>query len=370
MTQVSLQRDQNHVPVLGGVYDDGSNTIAPLAINSTNGRLKVTAIIASGGSGVLSINGDTTAAQLITSGTAGTDVAVSTASGTTTINIPSASAANRGALISADWTTFNNKQVALVSGTNIKTVNSTTLLGAGDLAVGTVTAIGVTTANGVSGSSSGGTTPNLTITLGAITPTTVNALTLTSQAVGFTIAGGTISKTLTVPLDASVSGTNTGDQNLFSSIPVATQTTVTANSTTTALTFAAGSGMSITTDNGTKTITFTSTTTGGITWSAITADQTATVNNGYLANKGTLLTLTLPTTSAVGTTVRIAGMNAGLWKVAQAAGQYIKYGNQATTVGVTGSLASVLTYDAVEIICIVADTGWVVTSSIGNITVA
>ncbi len=38
---------------------------------------------------------------------------------------------------------------------------------------GTVTAIGITTANGVSGSSSGGATPNLTITLGAITPSSV-----------------------------------------------------------------------------------------------------------------------------------------------------------------------------------------------------
>lgn len=38
------------------------------------------------------------------------------------------------------------------------------------------------------------------------------ALTLTPLSVGFTIAGGTTSKTLTVPLDATVSGTNTGDQ--------------------------------------------------------------------------------------------------------------------------------------------------------------
>lgn len=38
-----------------------------------------------------------------------------------------------------------------------------------------VTSIGVTTANGVSGSSSGGTTPSLTITLGAITPSSVAA---------------------------------------------------------------------------------------------------------------------------------------------------------------------------------------------------
>lgn len=77
---------------------------------------------------------------------------------------------------------------------------------------GTVTSVSVTTANGVSGSvATATTTPAITLTLGAITPSTVNGLTLTAQATGFTIAGGTTSKTLTVAADASVSGTNTGD---------------------------------------------------------------------------------------------------------------------------------------------------------------
>jgi hypothetical protein len=77
---------------------------------------------------------------------------------------------------------------------------------------GTVTSVSVTTANGVSGTvATATTTPAITLTLGAITPSTVNGLTLTSQATGFTIAGGTTSKTLTVAADASVSGTNTGD---------------------------------------------------------------------------------------------------------------------------------------------------------------
>lgn len=49
---------------------------------------------------------------------------------------------------------------------------------------------------------------------GMLSATKFNALTLTAIATGFTIAGGTTSKTLTVPLDASVSGTNTGDQSL------------------------------------------------------------------------------------------------------------------------------------------------------------
>lgn len=46
----------------------------------------------------------------------------------------------------------------------------------------------------------------------ALTGKTYNGLTLTSLATGFSVAGGTSSKTLTVPNTASVSGTNTGDQ--------------------------------------------------------------------------------------------------------------------------------------------------------------
>jgi hypothetical protein len=60
--------------------------------------------------------------------------------GTTSISLDytngqSASGSTKGYLTSADWTTFNNKQAALVSGTNIKTINGVSILGAGDLAV-------------------------------------------------------------------------------------------------------------------------------------------------------------------------------------------------------------------------------------------
>jgi hypothetical protein len=83
--------------------------------------------------------GTVTSVAALTLGTTGTDLSSTVATGTTTpvitLNVPTASAANRGALSSADWSTFNGKQAALVSGTNIKTVNSTTLLGSGDIAV-------------------------------------------------------------------------------------------------------------------------------------------------------------------------------------------------------------------------------------------
>ena len=51
----------------------------------------------------------------------------------------------------------------------------------------------------------------VTPVLGVATATSINGLSPTAAATGFTIAGGNASKTLIVPLDASVSGTNTGD---------------------------------------------------------------------------------------------------------------------------------------------------------------
>jgi hypothetical protein len=48
----------------------------------------------------------------------------------------------------------------------------------------------------------------------ALTNKTINGITPTSAANGFTLAGGTASKTLTVNNNATVSGTNTGDQTI------------------------------------------------------------------------------------------------------------------------------------------------------------
>lgn len=50
-----------------------------------------------------------------------------------TLSISQATTSTDGYVSSTDWNTFNNKQAALVSGTNIKTVNSTSLLGSGNI---------------------------------------------------------------------------------------------------------------------------------------------------------------------------------------------------------------------------------------------
>lgn len=131
----------------------------------------------------------------------------------------------------------------------------------------------------------------------------------------------------------------------------------------------AGSAGQVLTSQGGGSTAMTWSSASGLTWTAVTVNATFTVNTGTLANKGTLLSMALPTTSAVGDVVAIAGMNAGLWKITQAASQQIHFGNQNTTSGTGGSLASVLTYDAVYLVCSVANLEWVVINSMGNITV-
>ena len=69
--------------------------------------------------------GTVTSVGALTLGTSGTDLSSTVANGTTTpvitLNVPTASASNRGVLSSADWTTFNNKgngTVTSVTGTS------------------------------------------------------------------------------------------------------------------------------------------------------------------------------------------------------------------------------------------------------------
>jgi hypothetical protein len=75
--------------------------------------------------GVNAINGLTAQVQNLATGTAGTDFGISSTGSTHTFNLPTASAANRGALSSADWSTFNGKQNSIgltTVGTNLATL--------------------------------------------------------------------------------------------------------------------------------------------------------------------------------------------------------------------------------------------------------
>lgn len=105
-------------------------------------------------------------------------------------------------------------------------------------------------------------------------------------------------------------------------------------------------------------------------WTALTTTTvSAAVNNGYIATGGSLQTFTLPVTSAVGDIIEIAGSGTGGWKLAQNASQNARYGNTITATGTGGSLASTAQGDTLRGVCSVANTSWVILSSVGNLTV-
>lgn len=128
-------------------------------------------------------------------------------------------------------------------------------------------------------------------------------------------------------------------------------------------------GVTVAGNPGTSTLTI-SVSGSGISWhEVLTPTQTMAVNNGYIANNAGVVTLTLPAVAAFGDVVQVGGKGAGGWSIAQNAGQTIHYGVLDTTTGAGGSLSSIRRYDTVELICITANTDFLVLSGIGNLTV-
>jgi hypothetical protein len=82
------------------------------------------------GPGYTTNTGTVTSVASLTLGTTGTDVSSTVTNGTTTpvitLNIPTASASNRGALSSTDWVAFNAKQAAITGGATTITSSNLT----------------------------------------------------------------------------------------------------------------------------------------------------------------------------------------------------------------------------------------------------
>jgi hypothetical protein len=127
------------------VANGGTGTATPALVAGTNVTITGTwpnqTINASGGGGG---SGTVTSVAALTLGTTGTDLSSTVATGTTTpvitLNVPTASATNRGALSAADWTAFNNKGSGTVTSVaTAGTVNGLTLTGGPITSSGTVT---------------------------------------------------------------------------------------------------------------------------------------------------------------------------------------------------------------------------------------
>jgi hypothetical protein len=107
------------------VYVDCSGKT--LTLHTENGNLAE--VVTTFSTGISALNGLIAQVQFLATGVTGTDFNINSTTATHTFNLPTASASNRGALSSADWTTFNGKQNAITL-TTTGTSGAATLVGA------------------------------------------------------------------------------------------------------------------------------------------------------------------------------------------------------------------------------------------------
>ena len=108
---------------------------------------------------------------------------------------------------------------------------------------------------------------------------------------------------------------------------------------------------------------------GGMTYTTISASGTLAVNTGYFCTGGAALSLALPAVSAVGNVIAVALDGSTSWTITQGSGQSIRIGAGVTTTGAGGSIASTSVGDYLELVCEIANTRWFAKPPFGDLTV-
>jgi len=330
---VAIRTDENktyiHNGGSAGTMADWTEMVSPTdAVTSVNGETGVVVLdtddVSEGSLNLYYTEARVSANVDVAANTAARHVAVTLNASATTggmslsgqeISNQAATGAQNGYLTSTDWTTFNNKQGAL--------------------------------------------------TLGDLTETTSTLLTITGGT------GAVVGAGLTIEVDDDLSQYDNSVSEFISESDLAVDGQLfignTSTGKSTVATLTAGSGISVTNGNGSITIA----STGSETWTEVTGTtQAMTANNGYVANNAAQVVLTLPATAAIGDKIKVVGKGAGLYRIAQNAGQTIHFGGLSSTTGAAGYLEVDTTlgsrYDSIELVCITANTEFVVVDAVGN----
>ncbi len=161
--------------------------------------------------GLSSLNGLTENTQNFAVGTSGTDFAINSAGSTHTFNLPTASGSNRGALSSADWSTFNSKV-----GTTRAINTSSPLSGGGDLSADRTLSIADSVADGATKGAAAFTASDFNSSSGVISLDYANGQKASAAQPGFLSAADWSTFNSKVGTDSVVfaSAPNTGHTNI------------------------------------------------------------------------------------------------------------------------------------------------------------
>lgn len=323
----------------------GPLTDGQLLIGDTAGVSPVAATLTAGaGMTIVNAAGSITlsaGASVATTYTCDSGSATPAANILTVVGGGSTTTTGAGSTVTVELTGLTNHAVLIGAGTNTITK------------VGPVASTGAVLVSNGAGSDPGFTTATYPLT------TTVNQIlysSATNTVAGLATANSAVITTTAAGVPVATALATDGQLIIGSTAGAPAAATLTA-----------GAGISIVNAGNSITITNTG---AGVPWTVVTgATQALAVANGYIGNRGTAITYTLPATAAVGDIIEILNIGAGLPVIAQNAGDYINFTSSTTTPGVGGSLTAVDQFASITLICVVANDGWNVLSSTGSWTV-